>query len=145
MNKCWIFDIDKTIADNSGRESLIPRRGWSTKHFSKYNKACIHDKPIENIIELVRSLSKSGFKIILVTGRCADSESETRQWLSQYDVPFDELYMRAVNDNRNAITIKADIFARISATNQILGAFDDDPKLTIGLSRLGYSMILVTS
>lgn len=143
MTECWIFDIDKTLADNRWRDALLPKSGTRTAHFVKYNKACVKDKPIENMIALLNSVRASGFKVVLVTGRSVESEPETRAWLGANGIQFDALHMRGENDNRDAVAIKADLFEKVSESHTILGAFDDDPQLVAGLSRLGYNMILV--
>nr|WP_319555993.1 HAD family acid phosphatase [uncultured Vibrio sp.] len=143
MTECWVFDLDKTLADNRWRDSLVPKKGFRTIHFARYNKACIKDKPIKSTVDLLKSLHSSGFKIVLVTGRGIEAKQETEKWLLSNHIPFDALHMRKQDDNRDAFSVKAELFEEVSSEYFILGAFDDDPSLVSGLARLGYNMIMV--
>lgn len=75
-----VVDLDGTIADCSHRTHYVK---GAVKNWDAFNKACIHDKPIKNIIELVkRYVSSIDTPIIFLTGRSDVVRKETEVWLN---------------------------------------------------------------
>ena len=86
-----IIDLDGTIALN------IEGRPF-------YGEGCaekiIEDSLIPGTSDLVKSMAKQGYKIIIVTGREGTTEIKeaTKNWLAKYDIPYEEIYFRKVKD-----------------------------------------------
>lgn len=94
--KCYIFDLDGTLADDQHRHHHITQRSdWDA-----YYAACPDDKPIHHIVEIAKALYKAGFKIAIVTGRSAAVREATVAWLIAHGILFDELVMRQKGDRR---------------------------------------------
>lgn len=84
LRQAIIVDIDGTVADHEGLRSPFD-----------YTKVSL-DRPIESIIELVRTWWKANpdGKVLFVSGRDDTCREDTEEWLFQHDVPWDELHMR---------------------------------------------------
>lgn len=120
-----IFDLDGTLSNGEHRLHLLPSeedRG-STEAWVAFNKACSGDSPILSTIRVARSLIKD-YRLVILTGRGAQAEQETRAWLKLHKVPYHELIMRAADDHRKDIEFKEEVLRKIGLEN-IECAFDD--------------------
>lgn len=100
-----LCDIDGTLAHMDGR--------------SPYEWARVgEDKLDEKIAKLLTLLSYK-YKIILVSGRDSVCRIETEAWLRKYNVHYDELFMRPIDDSRKDTLIKQEIL-----DNDIKGKFN---------------------
>lgn len=97
-----LVDIDGTIAEMTTREPF----DW---------KKVGEDKPKINIINIVKKLSLSGYRIIFFSGRDAICRNETMEWIDRHfdwKEIFYDLYMRTENDNRKDSIVKKEMFDR---------------------------------
>jgi len=97
MQKAVIVDIDGTVATRTNRDPY------------DYSKV-LDDAPKPDVIEVVKSLWKSGHKIIFVTARDDSCYDDTFEWLRLHCPPFMKLYMRKTGDTRNDGVIKREIY-----------------------------------
>jgi hypothetical protein len=121
--RCYIFDIDGTIADGTHRLDHIKKepKDWDT-----YFSLCHLDEPIPHIVELACDLSISGRHIIYVSGRSDVCEEQTRDWMGKHGLPDGDLHMRKQGDHRNDDVLKAEMLAAIRAEGwRPIMAFDD--------------------
>lgn len=95
---CIICDIDGTLAKMDTRGPYEWHRVGE-------------DRVVPHILELLENY-KNGLSgdIILVSGRDGSCESETRDWLDEWDVPYDFLFMREAGDMRKDSIVKREIF-----------------------------------
>ena len=124
--KCYIFDIDGTLADLSHRLHFIKgdKKDWNSfKHF------CFADKPIEHMVDLARMLSWSYHSkhcIVLMSGRNECQRVMTEEWLHPLNFRYAGLYMRADGDYRPDHVIKAELLAKVRSDGyEPIMAFDD--------------------
>lgn len=131
-----IVDLDGTLCDNTHRRHLVPPKelAETTKAWVLFNKACIDDKPIGPMVELLTKLSSSvyWYEVIFVTGRGEQARSETEAWLRKNISWFChndyELIMRPVDENRSPAEFKHDTFKSLGlGKNDIV--LDDDPRI----------------
>lgn len=97
---CVIFDLDGTLACMGDRS---PYDG----------KACgvdVVNKSIHYLLEVLRFDSVSQPKVIIFSGRNGDSREETRKWLLDHQVSYDNLIMRSEGDVRKDSVIKQEMF-----------------------------------
>ena len=121
--KCYIFDLDGTLADDSHRAHHIAS---GTKDWDAYYAACPYDKPIEHVIALATALQKNGYAIVIVTGRSETVRAETERWLMQQGVMFSELIMRKKGDFRKNSEVKIAALHDLRAKGYFpLMGFDD--------------------
>ena len=100
--KCYIFDLDGTLADDSHRWHHVEQ----ANDWDAYYAACPQDKPIEHVFAIARSLQASGFRIAIVTGRSESIRHETEAWLLVHGLMYDELIMRKKGDRRRNSELK---------------------------------------
>ena len=113
MFKVVIVDIDGTVAEKTDR------------HIFDYKKV-LTDSPKAEVIEVVNSFWKSGYKIIFLSGRPDSCFDDTYQWLSLNCPPFIKLLMRKTGDNRKDAEIKKEIyFNEIESNFDVLCVLDD--------------------
>lgn len=100
--KCYIFDLDGTLADDSHRWHHVTTSGdWDA-----YYAQCPADKPIMHIVEVAKALKSAGFSIVIVTGRSETVRQETEAWLVQHGILYTELIMRKKIDRRRNSELK---------------------------------------
>lgn len=110
----FMFDIDGTLA------RMVDR--------SPFDYTKVHtDMVNHNIAMILRCLmGNTGLPIIIMSGRKAECYEETKKWLAENNVPFDELFMRETEDNRKDSIIKEELYYKyVEPFYNIIGVFDD--------------------
>lgn len=123
--KCYIFDIDGTIADLTHRRHHITTK---PKNWPAFHAGCVDDKPIEHIRTLLRHMYEApGAKIVYVSGRNEAQREATANWIEEHDFPLAwHLYMRADGDFRDDAIVKFELLQRLRADGfEPIMAFDD--------------------
>lgn len=143
MQDAYIFDIDGTLADCSQRVYFItPPEGaihfnldeidWEPDWESFY-KDCVNDKPITNVVNLLKIIAYQNIPIMFITGRPENYRGETVKWLCKV-LDMDpkifyiqcELYMRPVGDHRKDYEYKKWIWdTKVKDNYDINGVFED--------------------
>lgn len=96
-------DLDHTLSDAAWRDPMLG--DWDA-----YNAAADADLPIQETLDLVRTLVASGtYQGIAWTARPEKWRALTLGWLARWDCPFEELIMRPLNDFRRAPELKLDL------------------------------------
>lgn len=114
----FVCDIDGTVAEMSTRGPF----DW---RLVKY------DLPREPVVAVVRALMQA-YPVIFVSGRSNECRDDTAEWLAKHVLPpggFAPLHMRKARDFRPDEVVKAEIAREISRDFEIIGAFDDRPKV----------------
>lgn len=139
MKPIYIFDLDGTLADGEHRLHHIQgdRKDWPA-----YFKACVYDKPIWPVIEVLKALRKAGAETWIWTGRSDEVQAETEQWLYSHGClqttmllhwqpfnPPEQFLMRRAGDHRNDDDLKRDWLSQVEPPEwkrlQIGGVFED--------------------
>lgn len=121
--KCYIFDIDGTLADCSHRLHHIQKQ---PKDWTSFFADCHTDAPIMHIIELAQTLRLASAKqIVFVSGRSDECRPATELWLREHGLSG-ALYMRKAGDYRDDDIIKLELLAAVRADGyDPIMAFDD--------------------
>jgi len=125
----FIFDIDGTVADMSHRLHYI--QGWN-KDYDKFYGSVSEDKPIEDVIDILRLLFLDHHRIIFMTGRSEVCREDTIKWIRKHiyhgnkDINI-ELHMRPSRDWRPDTTIKMEMWYGLdeSIRSKVKGVFED--------------------
>lgn len=113
LPSAWLVDIDGTLAQMTGRGAY----DWNRVD---------EDEPVEHVIELVKTLKNAGYTIVVMSGRDGSCEELTRTWLDAWEIPYDELWMRAAGDMRKDNIVKSELFeAHIRGRYYVRGILDD--------------------
>lgn len=122
MKKCFLIDIDGTVANGDHRLHYIQKE---PKAWDDYFMACSADEPIMHMQALVTGLSEL-FQIVYVSGRSDLIREQTIAWLDQHGFPCDALYMRKQGDHKNDDKLKIELLAQVRADGfEPVMAFDD--------------------
>lgn len=133
-----IVDIDGTLANSKQRHELATNFddtiNWDMLY--DYNNV-IEDKPIQYIIDSVKIWKQLGYKIVLFTSRPERIREATEYWLSKYEIPYDELYMRSIEDHYIKDTeLKLKMYNEF-VDEEVLFAIEDKQEIIDVWKRLG--------
>lgn len=125
----FIFDLDGTVADMSHRLHYI--QGWN-KDYDKFYGSVSEDKPIEDVIDILRLLFLDHHRIIFMTGRSEVCREDTIKWIRKHiyhgnkDINI-ELYMRRRGDRRSDVAVKMEVWYSLDKTirDDVVGVFED--------------------
>ncbi len=123
MKRCYIFDIDGTIADNKHRTHHLEKK---PKDWDSYHEGVESDGVFEHILQLYISLEKD-FQIVFCSGRHDGQRRVTSEFLIKNGFHSSSgLYMRKEGDHRPDYVIKLELLAQIRADGfEPIMAFDD--------------------
>ena len=107
--KALIVDIDGTLSDNTHRLHMFNE---NVKDWTAINEQSRYDLPVMWCQEMVHMYNRAGYKILFITGRAAEAEGVTREWLMRYISPEVDwsLMMRPSDDTREDWVVKKDIY-----------------------------------
>ncbi|GGY76819.1 phosphatase domain-containing protein [Streptomyces omiyaensis] len=79
-----------------------------------------------------------GDRVVLLSGRSEDHRALTEAWLERYEVPYDELWMRASGDGRSDDLVKAELFdAHVRHRHAVRVSLDDRDRVVAVWRRMG--------
>lgn len=117
--RCYIFDIDGTLADLSHRLHHIQK---TPKDWDGFFAEVANDEPIRHVVQLCRRLGC----VVFASGRPERCRSDTEWWLLTHLSHDGPLYMRKDGDRRPDDIVKGDILDQIIADGfEPIMAFDD--------------------
>lgn len=90
-----------------------------------YKRDFLKDRGNKPVIEAVRAMKNAGFPIIITSGRKAEFMADTKEWLKNQDIPYNDILMRSTGDNRPDFVVKQEMFHFIASGYNILFVFDD--------------------
>lgn len=119
LRNAVIFDIDGTLALRGNRnpfdfsrvkEDEVNEPIKRLAHLLKYSDPCDAHQPL----------------LIIFSGRDDSCEQQTREWLKENSIQFDQLYMRKTGDKRKDSIVKRELYeAHIKNKYNILYVVDD--------------------
>jgi len=141
-----IFDLDGTLADGSMRLHLLPKeedRG-NDKAWEVFNTACDSDFPIWQTCDIMQALYLSGiYDIVILTGRGSVARKKTEEWLQQWDINYDALYMRPIGDCRPDYEFKEELIRTMLGIENVIACFDDSPSVVKHFRNMGLTVYQV--
>lgn len=105
LPKAVVCDLDGTLTLLNGRSPFDA-------------STCDKDLPNQPVVNVIKLYQSQGYKIIFCTGREDKFRKPTETWLSNHEVKYDLLLMRATKDLRKDSIIKREIY-----DNHIAGKF----------------------
>lgn len=141
MARCAVFDLDGVLFDVSkrlelclaeaGAESVdsMPRGRKSLFWDCFLSDRYMHlDVPNKELVEYVKSLKSQGYKIVIVTGRRADTQRHyTIKQLREAGIPYDEIFFRPAKSYKKDYELKAEIIKRLIQSGcEVAEVWDDN-------------------
>lgn len=111
--KCYIWDIDGTIANTEHRQHYIRHRPYD---WDSWFEHAHKDTPYWEIVDLMNMSHEAGIKNVLCTGRDEAQRQDTLDWLNDHGiVNYEKLYMRPYLDRRDDNIIKYELYEQMLA------------------------------
>lgn len=128
-----LVDVDGTLAHNDGHRSVYD-----------YSKV-YDDKVKEDIAEIVRTYAAGGYhRIIIMSGREDSCEDETARWLTDNDIPWNEIHMRKTGDHRKDSIVKLELFDKFVRNNyRVEFVLDDRDQVVEAWRSIGLTCLQV--
>lgn len=100
-----IFDLDGTLALDEHRVHFLRE---TPKKWGAYFEACGNDQLNWPIFNILRMFAEKGNRCVIWTGRSAEVQVTTEQWLKRYGILdlIDEFRMRAEGDHTDDHELK---------------------------------------
>lgn len=112
---CVISDVDGTLT--LGPKNRSPYE-WHKVGNDDINIATAH------VLDGIRIINYA--KVFIFSGRDGICRPETEEWLEKYDIEYDGLFMRGIDDNRSDAIIKRELFdEHIRGKYNVLFIMDD--------------------
>lgn len=127
--KAVIFDLDGTLADIDDYEALHKIDSDEFRVVARHAEAYPH------MVALAKEAKAKGRDVVILTARSAHYRDDTKKWLHSHGVPYDQLYMRPINNDEKDKKVKKQILE-----DQVLPHFDvkrayDDKKKNVKMFR----------
>jgi len=146
--KCYVFDLDGTLADLGHRLHHIDKLKRGDADWRAFFAACGDDKLIEPVALLYNTLrcssylSYSGCHMVILSGRSDECREQTEAWLERHDLHHDALYMRRAGDHRPDHQLKKELLAQLLADGYEPILFVDDRERVVNMWReQGYTCL----
>lgn len=124
--KCFIFDIDGTLADNGHRQMWVKNK---PKNWVAYNKTMSEDTIIKPVAEILELIEAAGYIVYICSGREEIYRDITQKWLYKNSINYDGLYMRKEKDYRDDTIVKEEMLHEIQQFYDVVAVFDDRHKV----------------
>jgi predicted kinase len=127
---CIMIDLDGTLAQIDHRLHFVNPPEGQKKNWAAFNAGIINDTPNGWCRSLVNEM-RNKYSIVLCSGRNDTFKPETKWWLNNYRICYDELFMRPRNDSRKDDLVKEIIldFEILTRYSKILFVVDDRPSV----------------
>jgi tRNA uridine 5-carbamoylmethylation protein Kti12 len=128
----FVFDLDGTLAINTSGRSPYD---WKRVGEDSLNI------PVKRVLD---TLSDTGYKIIICSGRDRSCERITREWLDDHNISYDKLFMREGGDSRPDWVVKHELWSEIVKEYYILAMFDDRQQVVDHARSVGFDVFQVS-
>ena len=101
-----ICDLDGTLCDIEHRRHFVRKEPGQKKDWKSFNEHIKNDTLNIWCKDLLVAMKNTGHKIVLCSGRNENEKKQTVEWLSNYGIEYDDLFMRNRHDSRQDSIIK---------------------------------------
>lgn len=129
-----VFDFDGTISDYSSRAK------FREIDFQKYIDLSYTDVPCKPVVDIIEKF-KDTHTILIISARWEACRAETVEWLTKYNIYYDDLILKPNGDRRDDDIVKIDLFRKASEDYKIIFGVDDRPSCIKVLREHGYTML----
>lgn len=105
-----VFDIDGTLSDPTHRIHYLENapKNWDA-FYGDMHLDIVHD----DIVSLLRLFYDQEYTVVLASGRPDNYKTKTIDWLNNWDIPFDDIFMRTAGDFRGDDIVKVELLNQI--------------------------------
>lgn len=111
-----LFDMDETLSHMNDR--------------NPYDYKKVLEDSIDLPTVIIAEYLASGVAVFITTARDAIAEYDTKRWLANNGIRYDNLLMRQQGDNRPDWVVKEEMWRELAEDYYILGMFEDSLTIT---------------
>ena len=142
-DRCVVFDVDGTLSDMTHR---LHNLGRTPRGIDEFREKTKNDRPNRDIIWLSRLFYVMNMNVIICTARESYVRDFTIDWLIENNVEFDDIFMKADNDDRDDTVVKKEMLAKIREVwGEPLFWFDDRTKVAKAIREEGVRVLQVAN
>lgn len=114
QRRILIGDLDGTVALNDHRQHWLEEERHpeltGDERWTKFFLDCPHDQPNRPVINLAKHLMVTRYcsEFHIFSGRSRLVETPTKLWLARYEIDYNVLRMREIDDRREDEIVKAE-------------------------------------
>lgn len=123
-DKVIIVDLDGTLCDTTHRNCFVDTTGNKKKQWGKFFAGMADDALRDEMKSLIDD-THPDCDVVIVTGRPDSYKKVTLDWLSQYGIRYNAIYMRRANDRRPDTVVKQEILDNYLPKEKIVMVYDD--------------------
>lgn len=136
-----IFDLDGTLFDERHRSSLREEKKWK-----EYFELCHLDKPIENMIDILKDYKNKGYEVWIMSGRAEEYCMEkTLLSLKENNIPYDNIKLRGKDVFLPDHVLKPAWVSKYIGKQRVHAVYDDSENVIEGFRKKGLNVIDVRS
>jgi len=140
--ECVIFDLDGTLAliDERRAAAAKPDGGLNWARFFDPELIAL-DRPNGPVIEVFRLLRSAGYRMVIFSGRGAETRAATELWLRRHGIEWDFMVMRGEKNYEPDEKLKREWFEKLDWPCAMV--FDDRQKVVDMWRALGLTCFQV--
>lgn len=96
--------------------------------YEAFNDSLEEDLPNARVVDICCALSEN-YPIFICTGRPEKFRERTEQWLENYGIPYNQIWMRPDDNKEPDAVIKKRMLDSIQRTCNVIAVFDDRDKV----------------
>ncbi|OOZ40450.1 hypothetical protein BOW53_07710 [Solemya pervernicosa gill symbiont] len=101
------------------------------KHWDRFHAACIDDMPNLPLVDRLNHARSEGTELVIISGRSAAVRNETINWLAQWDIGYDALWLRPEREFNSSAKFKAALLDRRYPQRPIRRIYESDSHLDV--------------
>lgn len=136
-----VCDLDGTLVDVRGIRHFVDSS--EGRDFQAFHQASLECPANDEVSAVLREGRERGLAIVIVTAREERWSFLTTMWLSEHQIPFDDLIMRGRRDLRPDHLVKQDFAVSLSRKYKVEVAIDDRDDILDVWRRAGFATIKV--
>lgn len=127
----FAFDMDGTLADTRPIQHYVQGK---YRNFDAFHRLSEFTRPNQQAMDILVDAHNNGFGIIITTARNEYYRAVTQKWLDKevlekYDIPIDNIFMRADDDMRPDYVVKKEMYENhIRGQYDVIRFTDDNPQ-----------------
>lgn len=101
------------------------------KHWERFQQACTDDMPNLPLIDRLNQARDEGIPVILISGRSSAVREQTVQWLQQWQIGYDGLWLRPANNFKPAVEFKSSVIEQHYPNTKIRRVYESETHLDV--------------
>ena len=142
--KDWVvWDLDGTLCEVGHRVHHAQAGEWE-----EFHKNCINDPPVQELVDLFKSMHEVGYHSVVLTGRTDNHRIRTNEWLINQGIWPEAILMRPEFDYSSDVELKPRLLEDYFGSKEEVLArvrlvFDDRGKVVQALRDYGLKVMQV--